>query len=197
MWHLNRKRKKNEKVKKVRSIASSSNESDSFFNPLRSVRIIKQCSIENSARRLTNRFKNPNFWLNNAADRHLCYDKALMHDIRPLIIFRLAEVADERLMIVEGIGFITFDLNIKSKKVKNIITDVEYAPDLDYHMISTDILNRKDCFITTRGGRLTVIDLKNDTIFMTEIIQSKAKKNFYYLDLWHPSIRKINAIAPI
>ena len=191
-----KKKEKGGKVKKVRSIASGSDESDSSSNPLRSARITKQCSIEGSARRLANRSTDPNFWLDSAADRHLCYDKALMHDIRPLTTPRLAEVADGRLMTVEDIGSITFDLNIKGKKVENTITDVEYAPDLDYHMISTDILDRKGCSITTRGGRLTVIDLEDDTIFMTETIQPKAEGNSYYLDLWHPPIRKVNAVAP-
>lgn len=133
--------------------------------------------------------------MNSAADRHLCYDKTLMHDIRPLTTPKLAEVADKRLMIVESIGFITFDLNIKGTKMENIITDVEYAPDLNYHMISIDILDRKGCFITIRDERLIIIDLKDDIIFMIGTIQSEIKKNSYYLDLWHSSIRKVNAVA--
>lgn len=175
-----KKEEKGGKIKKVRSIASESDESDSS-NPLRSARITKQCSIEGSTRRLANKSKDPNFWMDSAADRHLCYDKALMHDIKPLTtIPRLAEVADGRLTTVKGIGSITFDLNIRGKRVENTITDVEYAPDLDYHMISTGILDRKGCFIATRSGRLTIVDLEDDTIFMTRTIQSEAEGNSYF-----------------
>ena len=177
-----KKNDKNKKLKKIKSIISDSDESDSSFNSFRSARIIKQCSIENSARRLVNKSKDPNFWLNSAADRHLCYNRSLMHNIKPFIIFRLAEVANKRLITVEGIGSITFDLNIKGKRVENILTDVEYAFELNYHMISTNILDRKGCFITSRGGRLIITDLEDDTIFMTESIQSEAEGNSYTLD---------------
>ena len=173
---------------------SDSDESDSFFNSLRSVRIIKHCSIENSVRRLIHKLKNFNFWLNSAADRHLCYDKTLMHDIKSFTTSKLTEDANEKLIIVKNIGFITFNLNIRGKKMKNTLFNVEYAFDLNYHMISTNILNRKDCFVITKNDKLIIIDLKNDAIFIIEIIQSETKRNFYVLNFWHFSIRKINAI---
>ena len=185
---------KSEKMKKIKSMISDSDESDSFFNSLRSVRIIKHCSIESSVRRLIHKFKDFNFWLNSAADRHLCYDKTLMHDIKFFTTSKLAEVANERLIIVKNIEFITFSLNIRDKNMKNTLFNVEYASDLNYHMISTNILNRKDCSVTTKNDKLIVIDLKNDVIFMIEIIQSETKKNFYVLNFWHFSIRKVNAI---
>ena len=173
---------------------SNSNESNSFFNSLRSVRIIKHCSIENSVRRLIHKFKNFNFWLNNAADWHLCYDKILMHDIKFFIIFKLTEITDEKLIIVKNIKFITFSLNIRDKKMKNTLFNVEYAFNLNYHMILTSILDRKNCFIIIKNDKLIIIDLKNDAIFMIEIIQSETKKKIYVLNFWHFSIRKINAI---
>ena len=76
-----------------------------------------------------------------------------MHDIQPLTTPRLAEVADGRLITVKGIGSITFSLNIRGRKVENTLTNVEYAPDLDYHMIFTGILDRKGCSVSTRGGK--------------------------------------------
>lgn len=118
-----------------------------------------------------------------------------MHDIKTFIFFKLVEITNEKLVIVENIEFITFDLNIRDKRMKNIITDVEYISDLGYYMISIELLDRKDCFITTRDKRLIVIDLDDDTIFMIETIQSKTKGNFYVLDFWHFSMRKINAIV--
>ena len=133
--------------------------------------------------------------MNSAADRHLCYDQILMHDIQSFTTFKLAEIADEKLIIVKNIGFITFSLNIRNRKMKNTLINVEYALDLNYHMIFTNMLNRKNCFIFTRNDKLIIIDLKNDIIFMTEIIQSETKKNSYALNFWHSSIRKINAIA--
>ena len=186
---------KNEKMKKIKSMISNSDESDSFFNSLRSVRIIKHCSIENSVKRLTHKFKNFNFWLNNAANRHLCYDKTLMHDIKSFTTFKLTEIANKRLIIVKNIEFITFSLNIRDKKMKNTLFNVEYVFDLNYHMISTSILNRKNCFVITKNDKLIIIDLKDDAIFMIEINQSEMKGNFYILNFWHFSIRKINAIT--
>ena len=130
------KNDKNEKIKKIKSIISNSNESDLFFNLFWLVRIIKHCSIENSIKRLIHKFKNFDFWLNSAADRYLCYDKTLMHDIKSSIILKLAEIANEKLIIVKSIGFITFNLNIQAKKIKNTLFSVEYAFDLNYHIVA-------------------------------------------------------------
>ena len=120
--------------------------------------------------------------MNSAADRHLCYDQVLMHDIQSLTTSKLAEVVDEKLITVKNIGFITFNLNIRGRKMKNTLINVEYVLDLNYHMIFTSMLNRKNCFISTKNDKLIIIDLKNDTIFMIKIIQSETKKNFYALD---------------
>ena len=51
-------------------------------------------------------------------------------------------------------------------------------------MISTGILDRKGCSISIRGDKLTIIDLEDDTIFMTGTIHPEAKGNSYALDLW-------------
>lgn len=191
-----KKDEKGGKVKKVKSVASSSSESESSSGPLMKARITKQHPIEGSARRLIGRAKDPNFWLDNAADRHLCYDRSLMHDIMPLTTPRLAEVADGRLITVRGIGSITFCLNIQGRKVENTLNDVEYAPDLDYHMISTGLLDRKGCSLTIRKGKLTITDLEDNAIFMTGTIQPELEGNSYTLDLWNTPIRKVNAVAP-
>ena len=108
--------------------------------------------------------------MNNAADQHLCYKKTLMHDMKFFTTFRLAEVANEKLIIIKNIEFITFSLNIRNKKIKNTLFNFEYAFDLNYHMISTNILNRKNCFVITKNDKLIIIDLKNDAIFMIKII---------------------------
>lgn len=73
----------------------------SLSNPLRFARIIKQCSIENSTKRLINKYKDSNFWLNNVADRHLCYDKALHKH------FQNAHVSHRRTNICHFIWFRT------------------------------------------------------------------------------------------
>lgn len=67
--------------------------------------------------------------------------------------------------------------------MENTLNNVEYALDLDYHMISTNILNLKRCSIFIKDDKLIIIDLKNDTMFMTETIQSEAKGNSYALNL--------------
>ena len=158
----------------------NSNESHSSFNLLRSICIIKHCLIENSVRRLIYKFKNFNFWLNNAANWHLYYDKTLMHDIKLFTTSKLTEIANEKLIIVKNIEFITFNLNIQDKKVKNTLFNDKYAFDLNYHMISTNILDRKNCFVIIKNDKLIIIDLKNDAIFMIEIIQLKTKKKFMF-----------------
>lgn len=184
------------KIKKIKSVASDLDKSESSSNFIRSVRITKHYPNGGNVRRLINKPKDSNFWLNSAANRHLCYDRSLMHNLQPLISPKLAEVADDRLVTVKGIRSITFGLNIQGKLIKNTLIDVKYAPDLNYHMISTNILNRKNCSLTTKDEKLTIIDLEDNIIFMTGTIQPKAKGNFYFLDLWHPPIKKINAVAP-
>ena len=79
--------------------------------------------------------------MNSAVYRLLCYDKILMHDIKLFITFKLIEIANEKLIIVKNIKFITFNLNIRDKKIKNTLFNVEYIFDLNYHMILTNILN--------------------------------------------------------
>ena len=103
-----------------------------------------------------------------------------MYNIKFFTTFKLTEIANEKLIIVKNIEFITFNLNIRNQKLKNTLFNIKYAFDLNYHMISTNILNRKNCFVITKNGKLIVIDLKNDVIFMTKIIQSKTKKNFMF-----------------
>ena len=159
---------------------SNSDKSNLFFNSLRSIRIIKHCSIENNVRRLIHKFKNFNFWLNSAADWHLCYNKTLMHNIKFFITSKLTEIANEKLIIVKNTEFITFSLNIRDKKMKNTLFNVEYAFDLNYHMILTNILNRKNCSVIIKNNRLIIIDLKNNAIFIIKIIQSETKKNFMF-----------------
>ena len=103
-----------------------------------------------------------------------------MHDIKFFTIFKLTEIANERLIIVKNIEFITFNLNIRNKKMKNILFNVKYAFNLNYHMISTNILNRKNYFVIIKNDKLIIIDLKTDVIFIIEIIQSKTKKKFIF-----------------
>ena len=105
-----------------------------------------------------------------------------MHDIKLFTTSKLTEIANEKLIIVKNIEFITFSLNIQNKKMKNTLFNVEYAFNLNYHMISTNILNRKDCFVIIKNDKLIIIDLKNDAIFIIKIIQSKMKKKFYVLN---------------
>lgn len=116
-------------MKKIKSMTSTSGESDSSFDSIRSARIIKHCSIEGSVKQLAHKSKDLNFWLNSAAERYLYYDEALMHNIQPFITPRLAEVADKRLITVKNIGSITFSLNNRGKKVENTLSNVEYTPD--------------------------------------------------------------------
>lgn len=77
-WHLNKKKGKN---KKIKSIILISNKLNLLFNFIQSIQIIKHCSIKNNVKQLINKFKNLYFWLNNVVDKHLCYDKLLMHNI--------------------------------------------------------------------------------------------------------------------
>ena len=104
-----------------------------------------------------------------------------MHDIKFFTTFKLTEIANKKLIIVKNIKFITF-IFIQNKNMKNTLFNVKYVFDLNYHIISANILNRKNCFVIIKNNKLIIIDLKNDVIFMIEIIQSKTKKKFYVLN---------------
>ena len=64
--------------------------------------------------------------------------------------------------------------------MENTLFNIEYIFNLNYHMILTSILNRKNCFVIIKNDKLIIINLKNDAIFMIEIIQSGTKKNFMF-----------------
>ncbi len=136
-----------------------------------------------SARRVYRPQKDPNFWLDSAADYHMCYDKALFHDFKPLAAMKTAETATGDIVAVEDVDSITFELNIKSKKIKNTITDVDYVPDLTYNLIAIDLIESKNCEINAKHERMTITDLDDNEIFMTGTRQHQFEGNSYTLDL--------------
>ena len=69
-----------------------------------------------------------------------------MHDIKSFIIFKLTEVANEKLIVIKSIKFIMFSRNIRDRKMKNTLFNVKYAFNLNNYIISTSIFDRKICF---------------------------------------------------
>ena len=97
------------------------------------------------------------------------------------------KITNEEVVAIKKIESITFDLNINDRKIINIIHDVKYVLELNYNLISTDLLKSKNCEIVQRNEVMIIVDLNDDEIFMIDIRQKKSENNFYILDQWHSS----------
>ena len=164
------------KVIRVKSTSSNSSEESTWLGKARMTRSAKAT--------YTN--KDPNFYLDSAADNHMSYNRQLFKDLKPLATAKTVKVANGELVAVKGIGSITFELNVHGKKVRNTITGVKFVPELDYNLIATGVFEKKGCKITQEKGRIVIIDEDDGLTFMTGTRQPSAIGNSYTLDLWKP-----------
>ena len=184
---------KNDKktVKKVNSHSSiaskaSSTTSSSSSHATRSRMIkIKQEQKHASVKRAGKANKDPDFYLDTAADAHVCYDKSRFNYIKPPRQPKSIEVVTGDLASVEGVGSITFDLDIDGRKAINTISNVEYVPDSDYNLIATGLLCRGGYKAKHDDEGYTVTDRTIKEIFMTGSLQPRSSKgNSYILKQW-------------
>ena len=165
------------------SITSSRHSAMGRARRIRSSNLIFQTNCAARIARSTISSRDPNFFLDSGADTHLCYNKKLFHELKPLATAKTVEVADNALLAVKGIESIILELNIDGKRVCNTITGVEYVPDLEFNLISTGTLEKKSCEVVAKQGRLRIIDENDDKVFMTGTRQKEKKSNSYTLDM--------------
>ena len=168
------------KVKRLKSTSSNSSEESTWLGKARMTRSTKAT--------YTN--KDPDFYLDSAADNHMSYNEQLFKDLKPLATVKTVEVANGELVAVKGIGSITFELNVHGKKICNTVTGVEFVPELDYNLIATGVLEKKGCEITQKKGRMFIVDEDDGLTFMTGTRQPSAIGNSYTLDLWTPPVSR-------
>ena len=133
-----------------------------------------------SARRVHRSHRDFNFWLDNDVDSHMCYNKNLFHDLRFLATIKIVETTIDDIVVVEGVESITFQFKINEQKITNIVIDVEYVLELEYNLISIDLLESKNCEIVAKQDRMIVIDLDDDHIFMIETRQHVFEKKLLH-----------------
>ena len=173
-----------DKTKRVRFDSSTS----SISTTSSSINTLARRTL--NARRVHRSHRDFNFWLDNDVDSHMCYNKNLFHDLRSLAAIKIVETTIDDIVVVEEVESITFQLKINEQKITNIVIDVKYVLELEYNLISIDLLESKNCEIVAKQNRMIVIDLDDDHIFMAETRQHAFEENFYILDLWRPSMVK-------
>ena len=110
----------------------------------------------------------------------MCYNKNLFHDLRFLATIKIVETTIDDIVVVEGVESITFQFKINEQKITNIVIDVEYVLELEYNLISIDLLESKNCEIVAKQDRMIVIDLDDDHIFMIETRQHVFEKKLLH-----------------
>ena len=195
---------KSSQASKFSTKSSISKFSKKFFNQqhivsmskIRRVKVKNNVYFNNCVKRIfkTMISKNSNFYLNNDVDCHMCHDKSLFINFQSLTIAKIIEMTNDALIAIKEVDSIIFEFNVHDKKFLNTIIDVEYVFNLNYNLLSIEILKRKDCEITQKRRRLFVIDENDDEIFMIDIRQFASIDNSYILNFWKSIIKKIKTI---
>ena len=180
------------KTKSTSSLFSDASSSHSLFkNRLAKMKERNKKFQINNARRVNRVNKNSEFYLNSEADSHLCYDSSLFNEIESLEYEKSIEIVTESYASVERVEFITFDLVINEKKIRNTVIEMKYVSDAHYNLISTNTLCRKKCRVEHDDESYIIINKKTDEIFMIDTLQSHRKNNSYIMNRWKFStIRK-------
>ena len=132
-------------MKKIRfriSLLVSFNfEKTTYFDKIRKLRNAIKRTV------FTNVNKNVNFYLNNAADCHINFNKFLFINFKINSISKIIKIVNNELFFVRDIEFIIFELNIENKKIINIVINVKYVFDLNYNLFFIDIFEKNKCEI--------------------------------------------------
>ena len=92
------------------------------------------------------------------------------------------EMTIETYVDIKKIKFIIMNLNINNKKIINTIIDVKYVSNIQYNLIATNLLCRKNCKIIHDDKIYIFIDVNTNDIFLIDIIQNFKQKNFYIVN---------------
>ena len=128
--------------------------------------------------------RNSKFYLNNEIDNHIFYDKSLFNEIKSMNYIKQIKMTIETYVDVKKIKFIIMNLNINDKKIINTIIDVKYVSNIQYNLIATNLLYRKNCKIIHDDEIYIFIDVNTNDIFLIDIIQNFKQKNFYIVNKW-------------
>ena len=157
-----------------------------FFHFLSRSKFIKlrQQNEKFKIARKINKIKNRNFefYMNNEVDTHIVYDKSLFNEIKSLKYKKQIEMFIEIYVDVKEIEFIIMNLKINDKKIINTIIEMKYVFDIQYNLISTNLLCRKSCKIEQDNEFYILINTKTNDIIMIDIIQKFNQKNFYIVN---------------